>query len=419
MPNWKQEILAKIKPTRQEEKEIAPQVSNFLKEINTFLGDARAILGGSGAKGTWLRGQHDADVFIAFPYNKYKDKSSQLSDLLEAAIKQAGKPYKRLHGSRDYFQIRENDTTFELIPIIEITHARDALNITDVSPLHAEWVKKHSTEKLRDDIRLAKAFCKAQRCYGAESYIRGLSGYVLELLIIQTGGFEKLLRQSMKWKNKQVIDVAKLYKKGSAWMSLNKAKLESPIIVIDPVDKSRNAAAALSKETWDAFGKRAAKFLKSPSAAFFEVGHVTLNELTRKKRKHVLVWIDTDSTHDKEDVAGTKLLQAFEFIKARLGPFVVMKSGWEWDRKQHAIFWYLLKKKSLPSTELRKGPPLDLTYHVQSFREEHKRVFVRNGHAWAYIPVEHSKIEERIGHVTKNPFVTSRVQEVGRVVIEE
>ncbi len=45
-------------------------------------------------------------------------------------------------------------------------------------------------------------------------------------------------------------------------MELNKSKIQSPLIVIDPVQAGRNAAAALSFEKYDLLRKKAKEFLK-------------------------------------------------------------------------------------------------------------------------------------------------------------
>lgn len=155
------EVRKDINPTKQEEKELMAKVKSVLDKINGKLKNARAILGGSGAKKTWLRKTHDADLFVLFDY---KSKSNELSDILEKVLKKIFPKIVRLHGSRDYFQIKEKGFIFEIIPILNIKKAEQAKNITDVSPLHAAWVKKHS--KLKDDIRLTKQFCKAADVYG-------------------------------------------------------------------------------------------------------------------------------------------------------------------------------------------------------------------------------------------------------------
>lgn len=92
--NWKQEVLRRIKPTMDEEEALHARITGFLKEVNRAGGDARAVLGGSGAKGTWLKGQHDADVFVLFP-GKYKSES--LADILEKRLKKFKKSFQRLH----------------------------------------------------------------------------------------------------------------------------------------------------------------------------------------------------------------------------------------------------------------------------------------------------------------------------------
>src|SRR3990167_7967472 len=52
-------------------------------------------------------------------------------------------------------------------------HAKEAKNMTDVSLLHVGWVKKRLNKKLADQVRLAKKFFRAQKVYGAETFIRG------------------------------------------------------------------------------------------------------------------------------------------------------------------------------------------------------------------------------------------------------
>src|SRR3989338_8070005 len=175
-------VLRKIKPGKDEQKKFSTATASFLKSLNAALGkDGTALLGGSGAKGTWLSGSHDMDVFVAFDYKKYADHSSELSGLLEKGLKKAFPKtgIDRLHGIRDYFQLSYQSLMFEIVPILKINKAEEARNITDISPLHSAWVNKHAA-KVKDDIRLLKQFCKANNMYGAESYIGGFSGYVLE-----------------------------------------------------------------------------------------------------------------------------------------------------------------------------------------------------------------------------------------------
>src|SRR3989344_1579406 len=135
------EAIKSIRPDSQYEKEILSKADSIIKKINSGMKDAKAVLGGSSAKGTWLK-TFDVDIFVRFDYRKHSDKSSGISDILEKFLKKHFK-ISRLHGSRDYFQITEGKFTFEVIPILGIKKASEAKNITDVSPLHSDFINKH------------------------------------------------------------------------------------------------------------------------------------------------------------------------------------------------------------------------------------------------------------------------------------
>jgi len=114
------EVIKEISPTREEETEVVKLINALLKRIDSGLKDARAILGGSGAKGTWLK-TFDIDIFVLYNYSKYKDDSFVLSDKCEKHLRRKFKRIKRLHGSRDYFQVIYEGYTFEIIPILGIS----------------------------------------------------------------------------------------------------------------------------------------------------------------------------------------------------------------------------------------------------------------------------------------------------------
>ncbi|HDM43628.1 MAG TPA: hypothetical protein ENG02_00340, partial [Candidatus Woesearchaeota archaeon] len=206
------------KPTRDEERLVKEKTFWFIDRLNKSCKglDVKIVAGGSFAKGTWLRGARDIDIYVCFDYPKYREKSDNLSDLLEKCVKRAFRNYERLHGSRDYFRVKHDDLVFEVIPILAIRNVDEAVNITDVSLFHVRWVKSRikRDKKLADQIRLVKLFCKANGVYGAESYIRGFSGYACEILTIQSGSFLDLLRNAKNWlgKKKILLDPARHYK---------------------------------------------------------------------------------------------------------------------------------------------------------------------------------------------------------------
>jgi len=273
------EILAEIVPTEEENRGVFQEIDSFVRKLNSVLKDARAIIGGSMAKGTWLRGVYDVDIFVQFPY-RLADKSDKLSDMLEAFLKKKFRCV-RLHGSRDYFQVKEGNLTYEIIPILQVNRASQAKNITDISPLHAKWVKKNVKDV--NQVRLLKQFAKAQRVYGAESYLNGFSGYVLEILTACYSTFNKLAAAAAKWKPKTIIDMEKHHR--NVMFEVNKSKLISPLILIDPVQAGRNTAASLSVEKYERFVAACQQFRKNPSLDFFKIKQPSRKELAKKGDK--------------------------------------------------------------------------------------------------------------------------------------
>ncbi|MEM4336677.1 MAG: CCA tRNA nucleotidyltransferase [Candidatus Woesearchaeota archaeon] len=402
-----EKIKQKIRP---DEVVILKRVDSFLKKINEEIKKrkikATAVVGGSIAKGTFIKGDYDIDIFVKFSKEYPNEK---LSDILEKCIKKL-KP-ERLHGSRDYFQIKKKELIFEVIPVYDIKSSNEAVNITDASTLHFKWVKEQikRNPELKDEIRLARAFCKANGLYGAESYIRGFSGHVIDILTIYYGGFINLLKKASKWKEKEVIDFYNVYK-GEALKKLNISKIQSPLIIIDPVQPERNAAASLSREIFYKFIEKANEFIKRPSEKFFEKKKFSLPSIKKKKA----IIIKVNPLKGKKDVIGSKLLKAFEKIKKQLeiNGFEIKDCGWHWE--EEAYYWFVLKNKKISKTYVKEGPPLKSKNNVENFKKKHKKTFVEGKRIYAYAEREFNTAEKLLNWVLKKEdikkcFRTARI----------
>ncbi len=411
MKNILADALKNIKPSKEEEKDIKNKVNSTLNKINKNLKDAKAILGGSGIKGTWLRKANDADIFVKFNYKKYKDKSNKISYTLEKILKKKTLKIRRLHGSRDYFQIKKKDFTYEIIPILDIKKAELAKNITDVSQLHANWVNKKG-KKFKDDIRLLKQFCKSAKVYGAESYIHGFSGYICEILTIYYKGFTNVIKNASKWKDKVIIDIENYWKGKNILMELNKSKTYSPLIVIDPVQADRNAAAAISKEKFDLLKKKAKEFLKNPSKKFFEIKEINEQVLKRKAGKNTLILMDIIPKKGKEDVVGCKLIKASEFIQKKLkqNDFTIIDHGWQWNK--NALFFFIIKKQKLSDFIEREGPPLKAKQHVKNFKKKYKKTYIKTNRIYTKVKREFKKPEELIKSLKKEDYLKEKINKL-------
>ena len=394
-------VVQEIKP----ESKVVGEAEEFLKTLNNALKKSRikakATFGGSYAKDTWLKGDYDIDIFVKFDL---KYKTEDLSSMLEKALK----PFKpeMLHGSRDYFWVR-NKMKFEIIPVLDIKKPEHAQNVTDFSPWHVKWVNDKG-KKYKDDIRLVKRFMKVQGCYGAESYIKGFSGHVVDILVIYHKGFMPLLKAAAKWKPKVIVDYyGKIGKK--AEMILNKSKIQGPIIIVDPVQPNRNAAAAVNQKMFDAFADAAGKFLKKPSEKFFEYKEIDWEKLSRKGK---LIIIDIDVPEGKEDPVGAKLVKAYEYMKKKLDDFkpspeMIIK----WDKQRKATFGYLLKQEKLPEEFEWPGPPAEMKEAAEIFSKKHKKTFVKKGRVYAKVKYEYRNPEELLEKIIfKDEYLKDKVK---------
>jgi tRNA nucleotidyltransferase (CCA-adding enzyme) len=388
------EELCKIKPEKKDIENIKKKSKKFeenlKKEIKKENISAEVFLGGSLAKDTIIKKQKEQDIDIFIRFNKkYSDR--EISKILEKVINRLKyKDIKKIHGSRDYFQITSGNIIYEVVPICKISLPEDARNVTDLSYFHVKYVKdKISKNKnLADGIRLAKAFSYAQNCYGAESYIQGFSGYALELLVLYYGSFLKFIKEIAKTKKKKIIiDPEKHYKdKEEILWELNESKLQSPIVFVDPTYKQRNALAALSEQAFKRFKKASKDFLKNPSDRYFE------RKLPDKKNFNFILKVNTKK--QKGDIAGSKLKKFYEFLLKKLGKyFEIKKKEFLYKEDKNIGEFYLDIKKRDKLTIW--GPPITDVNNLSKFKKKHPKAKIKNQKA---ISIEQNNI-------TKEKFI--------------
>jgi len=407
------EVVLDITPSPEElhraESAACKMVSKLNKQLKPL--KARAIIAGSSKKNTQLKNTFEIDVFVLFNYKKHAGNGSAISDILAIKLKKASVKAERLHGSRDYFQTRIAPYTFEIVPILNIASSKQAKNITDVSPLHARWVGKKSKNK-QADIRLAKAFMSALGIYGAESYVRGFSGYACEVLAIHYGSFVNLLRAATKWKEKQIIDPEGSYKSRNPLIELNKSKTLSPLILIDPVQPSRNVTAALNDESFTVFKKAAYNFLRSPSKQFFTKKTVVKKDLIKAvTKKSLLLIVDAVPEKNKKDVMGAAITNKYELLRNKLAEhgFKVIKSSWDWDERK-GIIWFFINKKFPSATEVRKGPEASDKANSLRFKRTHKNTVVKKGRLFAKVKKKFPTPKNLVNFILKQNNFKNRIE---------
>jgi len=265
------EILEKVRrevtPSQELKIKINRIVDEFIEELHKIIKEnnikgVKPQLVGSFKKDTWLPQRVEIDLFLVY---ESKDMLKKDAEKHLELFKTIYDEWEDRHAQHPYIHGVFKGINIDIVPALKIKNARERYTAVDRTPLHTKYVLSKINAKLSSEIRILKLFLQNADIYGAEIKIKGFSGYLCELLILFYGSFLELLHQSQKWKYGEVIDIEKHYKNEHDVKTL----FDSPLIVIDPVDASRNVAAALSEEKFNKFKVLARDFLNNPAEVYF------------------------------------------------------------------------------------------------------------------------------------------------------
>lgn len=416
-----QKILTTVLERIHPERNIFSVVGDMIRRLQSAA-DAQDIscsvmLGGSLAKGTHLRGDHDADVFVRFDAS-YPD--IELSEYLKRIVDAAGLDAERVHGSRDYFQAVKDDITYEIVPVLLIDTPSQARNVTDCSVLHVRWVLDRCKREvdgvpLNDHIRIAKAFCKAQRLYGAESHIGGFSGHILDILVIHYGGFLALCQAAKTWHEHIIIDPEQHYDDpGAVRDGLLESKRLSPLILIDPIDAQRNAAAALTSERFHRFIAVTQQFLADPDIGMFESQPLETNSWRYPADE--VVEVRMYPIEGKRDAAGGKMRSAADRLIAELQRvgFVIddTEFWWDGDIANPAVLLLHPVSKHIDATYVHMGPPVNKSKAAAAFKAKHVDAYEEDGRLKVELSRAYTDIAQAIMGLCTDTQIARRVSDI-------
>jgi tRNA nucleotidyltransferase (CCA-adding enzyme) len=256
------DFLEKIKEELRPRRNLVEVFGEIKTRLKKYFPKERIELYGSVAKGTHLKDASDLDIFVFFPPETPKEVMGKR--VIEACKREFDTIVK--YAEHPYAHITYKDVEADVVPGYSVKSASEARSAVDRTPFHYEFVVKHLTENQKDEVRLLKKFLKTAGIYGAEIKTQGFSGYVCELLIIKFGDFLSVLKEVARWKKQTVL----WFEKPS--YNVRERFGNVPLIFIDPVDERRNAAAAVSRESYDRFILFARAFLRNPGREFFTLG---------------------------------------------------------------------------------------------------------------------------------------------------
>ncbi len=173
------------------------------KEVEKYSEVVGLEFGGSFAKGTWLSKDADIDIFIKFKKNISEEKFEKISQKIGFNSLKKYSPYVR-YSQHPYVEAKIKNTKINIVPCYDVKIG-EWKSAADRSPFHTKFMKKSLTSKMKNEVRILKAFLKSNEIYGAEIAKQGFSGYISEVLILEFGSFENLIKSIGKIKENQII----------------------------------------------------------------------------------------------------------------------------------------------------------------------------------------------------------------------
>ena len=337
------------------------------------------MLVGYVAKGTYLKNALDIDFFILFP-QKYKKEG--MAKIVINIGKEILQEWEVQYAEHPYIRGKYKGYEIDIVPCYKIKDASQKMSAVDRTPFHTEYIKKNLKEEMKNEVRLLKQFLKGIGCYGAEAKIEGFSGYLTELLILKYGNFLNVLKESQNWKGKTIL-------------SLNggEREFEEEFVFIDPVDPSRNVAAALSKEKLEFFKLASKEFLKNPKIEFFFPNpppSLSKEELKAKLKNFVGIYFKKPKLPD--DIIYPQLKKAALNLENLLKQYDFEVKRKAWYANDEAFVALELEKKELEKIKLHMGPPLHEKRHVEAFIKKWKnnkmaveKPFIKDGRLWVKV----------------------------------
>ena len=362
--------LPLCEPSPSEERRItavAEKAKEFVDKYVASLGDVvEVVFGGSFAKGTWLHGDADIDIFFKVKPSVAVEKFEELGRTIGLKALKGHEPRLR-YSDHPYVEAFVKNVRINVVPCYDVEQSRWQ-SAADRSPFHTEFIRGNFDGEKRKQARLLKKFFKAAGIYGAEISTGGFSGYVSEVLVLIYGSFEGVLRAAADWQARQVVAA------GEYDPDIVKG-FNSPVIIIDPVDSRRNLGTAISPESTAKFMLAARAFLDRPSLQFFKDNQ--LAPTASKLLPYVLV-LEFSHRERSPDIIWGQLKRSVNAIakQLELADFVVLRSSCVTDEKRSAAFAFLFESTTLSPYTRKKGPEVFRKNDTISFLSNRKKPLV-------------------------------------------
>src|SRR5659263_198332 len=393
-------VLPRIKPSDAERSRLNKLAEKIISRINN-LGesegiDIRGILVGSSARGTWISGEHDLDIFVMFPPDSEREYLEEKGLYVARKIAMEGESFEERYAEHPYIHAIFDGFEVDLVPAFNVNSGAEIRSAVDRTPFHNSYVSS-KIQGSEDEVLLLKQFQKGIGVYGSELRTRGFSGFLVELLVIHYGLFENVLKAACNWKAGISIDIEKH----------GTLTHRDPLVMIDPTDPARNVAAALSLDNMCVFIDKACEFLEKLDEKHFKVqiakplGDDEFRKIIDERESSLLA-IVFKVPDIVEDVLFPQLYKLEESVCEMFDKYdfrVYTSAIWA---DENAIVLLELESAKLPLVKKHMGPNVWAKDFALSFKEKYhnswtfSNIFIQNGRYMVEIPRKYSNARKLV-----------------------
>ena len=394
--------------------------------------------GSTGIKQTQLKGDFDIDLFIGLDYNLFKHKykgmskskrkkeskkdflslcnnwilqSLTLNEFHNPRLLYAEHPYVTVDYLLDDIKLKIDIVLYFDLDL-EFIKKNGPITAVDRSPWHGSFVKDELNPDQKNDVRLLKQFFKACYSYGDKSAVGkvGFIGYSAELLIYYFNNLTNLF-ENFNELHKKPLDC---YNRNDKELSKIIHFQNDYLIIIDPIDKNRNVASAISERAYQYCNQKISEFLKQPSPEFFKIKPISEADLSNKRDSilsHTYI-VELQNTNRKihYTINRDKLYSLCESLKVngekefshveRFGK-IIYEVYFEEEKDQYNVAIYC-EKPHISKTYIRRGPPIEDRKHTINFKRKNPGYIEKDGYLWVESSRDYMEFLNFLNNFTKD-----------------
>ncbi|MBR0472169.1 MAG: CCA tRNA nucleotidyltransferase [Methanosphaera sp.] len=398
------EILKDIEPSLEDRQNVIEFSNKLIKIIMDYSKskniNIKCRLVGSMAKNTSLMGKSDIDIFMTFPlsYPEEELKSYGL-EFGEYCIKKVGGTSEVRYASHPYTTGLIDGFEVDFVPCYQIKDSSELKSAVDRTILHTDYIQSHMTEEETRQVLLLKKFMTSINTYGANYKVSGFSGYLCELLILKYHSFDRIIEEAANnWHNRYKIDLEE-------YGTSNNFK--DPLIVIDPTDKNRNVAAALSLQKFSEFIIACRNYLSDPKMEYFQNRkiHITREELitefTKRGTKCYVLSFNVPELPD--DVIYPQINKTMNsFIKvSEMYDFRIIENNYYINSDNEARIILEYDNDEVSNIKIHKGPQIKYKENGMNFKNKYSNAYIREDKWISVSERKYKNVPEMVDNIVK------------------